>query len=80
MGRLSEQLASHVIIGLDTAIFIYHLEAHPRYLPLTQELLAGVQAGQWTAITSTVTVWLMKTCLALVMRRSFAHWARLRSI
>jgi len=56
MGRLSERLASHAIIGLDTAIFIYHLEAHPRYLALTQELLAGVQAGQWTAITSTVTV------------------------
>jgi predicted nucleic acid-binding protein len=56
MGRLRERLASHAVIGLDTAIFIYHLEAHPRYLPLTQELLAGVQAGQWTAITSTVTV------------------------
>lgn len=56
MGRLSERLASHAVIGLDTAIFIYHLEVHPRYLPLTQELLAGIQAGQWTAITSTVTV------------------------
>jgi predicted nucleic acid-binding protein len=56
MGHLSQRLASHAVIGLDTAIFIYHLEAHPRYLPLTQELLAGVQAGQWTAITSTVTV------------------------
>lgn len=56
MGHLSERLASHTVIGLDTAIFIYHLEAHPRYLPLTQELLAGVQAGRWTAITSTVTV------------------------
>jgi hypothetical protein len=27
-------------IGLDTSVFIYHLEAHPRYLPLTQEVLA----------------------------------------
>ena len=56
MGRLSDQLADHAVIGLDTCIFIYHLEAHPRYQPLTQELLAGVQAGRQTAITSTVTV------------------------
>ena len=56
MGYLSERLAGHTAIGLDTSVFIYHLEAHPRYLPLTQELLSGVQAGQWPAITSTVTL------------------------
>jgi hypothetical protein len=54
--RLREQLASHATIGLDTSVFIYHLGGHPRYLPLTQELLAAVQAGRQTAITSTVTV------------------------
>jgi len=54
--RLRERLAGHAVIGLDTAIFIYHLEAHPRYRPLTQELLAGIQSGRQTAITSTVTV------------------------
>jgi predicted nucleic acid-binding protein len=54
--RLRERLASHAVIGLDTAIFIYHLEAHPRYRPLTQELLAGIQSGRQTAITLTVTV------------------------
>jgi predicted nucleic acid-binding protein len=54
--RLRERLAGHAIIGLDTSIFIYHLEGHPRYLPLTRELLAGVQAGRQRAITSTVTV------------------------
>ncbi len=51
-----ERLAAHTIIGLDTSVFIYHLEAHPAYLPLTQELLAGVEAGRWTAVTSTVTI------------------------
>jgi len=56
MERLREQLADHAVIGLDTAIFIYHLENHPRYQPLTQELLAGIQAGRQTAVTSTVTV------------------------
>jgi predicted nucleic acid-binding protein len=56
MGPLSERLAAHTAIGLDTCIFIYHLEAHPRYLSLTQELLAGIESGRWTAITSTITV------------------------
>jgi len=56
MGHLGERLATHTIIGLDTSVFIYHLEAHPVYLPLTRELLAGVEAGRWTAVISTVTV------------------------
>ncbi len=54
MGRLTERLDDHTRIGLDTSIFIYHLEHHPRYFPLTQELLSGVEAGRWTAVTSTV--------------------------
>ena len=32
---LRERLCEHARVGLDTSIFIYHLEAHPRYLPLT---------------------------------------------
>jgi predicted nucleic acid-binding protein len=56
MDRLSERLADHAVIGLDTNVFIYHLEAHPRYQLLTQELLAGIQAGRQTAVTSTITV------------------------
>lgn len=56
MECLRERLAGHAVIGLDTVIFIYHLEAHPRYQPLTQELLAGIQAGRQTAMTSTITV------------------------
>jgi len=54
--RLRERLTDHSLIGLDTCIFVYHLEAHSRYLPLTQELLTGIQAGEQAAITSTVTV------------------------
>ena len=56
MGRLTDRLKGHTAIGLDTPVFIYHLEAHPRYLPLTKELLAGVQAGRWAACTSTLTL------------------------
>ena len=56
MERLDERLAGHTLVGLDTPVFIYHFEAHPRYLPVTQDLLAGVQAGRWSAVTSTVTI------------------------
>jgi predicted nucleic acid-binding protein len=56
MAGIKERLANHSAIGLDTTVFIYHLEANPRYLPLTQLVLNGVQAGQWQAVISTVTL------------------------
>jgi predicted nucleic acid-binding protein len=54
MGRLTALLRDHERMGLDTSIFIYHLERHARYFPLTQELLSGVEAGKWTAVASTM--------------------------
>lgn len=56
MAGIEQQLAGHQIVGLDTAVFIYHLEAHPTYLPLTTIILQRVQAGQCTAVVSTVTI------------------------
>jgi predicted nucleic acid-binding protein len=56
MERLDERLVEHTRIGLDTSVFIYQFESHPRYLPVTRELLSGVQRGQWTAVTSTITI------------------------
>ena len=56
MERLRERLAQHTVVGLDTSIFIYHLEAHPHYQPLTRELLAAVESGHLEAATSTITV------------------------
>lgn len=54
--ELDGRLAGHGVVGLDTCVFIYHFEAHPRYLPHTQRLLEGIQAGGWRAVTSVVTV------------------------
>ena len=56
MERFRERLSQHAVVGLDTSVFIYHLEAHARYQPLTTTLLAGVQTGHQMAITSTITV------------------------
>lgn len=56
MADLTDALSGHARLGLDTAVFIYHLEQNPRYFPLTHALLAGVEAGRWTACTSVVTL------------------------
>jgi len=56
MGIIDERLAHHGTVCLDSAVFIYHVEAHPRYISLTTELLAGIEAGRWNALTSTITL------------------------
>lgn len=43
-------------IGLDTNIFIYFLEDHPRYGTWCASLFNLIERGQNTAITSTVTL------------------------
>ena len=56
MGSIETSLSQHHIIGIDTAIFIYHFEAHSKYLPLTTAILTGVQNGSWSAVTSVITL------------------------
>jgi len=56
MGRLAEKLAGYPVIGLDTTVFIYHLEAHPVFLPLTQKIFSAVEQGTLRAVTSTITL------------------------
>ena len=54
MANIGKRLAGHSVIGLDTAILIYHFEAHPHYLPLTTIVLNGIQNGQWRANVSVI--------------------------
>lgn len=54
MATLEEALAAHDLVGLDTSVFIYHLEAHARYEPLTSRVLYGVQSGEREAVVSVV--------------------------
>jgi predicted nucleic acid-binding protein len=56
MGRLTDRLTGYSSLGVDTAIFIYHLESHPNYNHLTQVLFSGVEDGKWTALTSVITL------------------------
>lgn len=54
MESVRKRLARHDRIGLDTSIFIYHLEGNRKYLPVTQAILAGVEAGEFQAVMSVV--------------------------
>jgi predicted nucleic acid-binding protein len=56
VGRFTERLKPFSTVGLDTTAFIYHLEGHPSYLPLTLELFASIETGSRTGITSTITL------------------------
>jgi predicted nucleic acid-binding protein len=53
---LQDRLSGHTRLGLDTPVFIYHLEQHPRYSALTRVLLSEIESGQRTACTSVVTL------------------------
>jgi len=41
---------------MDTSLFIYHLEANPRYVPLTKTIFKGIENGKWRGIASTITL------------------------
>ena len=56
MERLTEQLKKAGVVGFDTPVFIYHLESHPEYAPLTHIAFSGMEAGKWEGVTSTITL------------------------
>ncbi len=56
MKRLLEFLKSHPVVGLDTSIFIYHLEDHPRYAPVTETIFHSLEEGRNRGITSFLTL------------------------
>lgn len=56
MKRLEEFLKNHQVIGLDTSIFIYHLEDHPRYSPLTEIIFSALEKGINQGVTSYLTL------------------------
>jgi predicted nucleic acid-binding protein len=56
MGKLTRSLSNCRVIGLDTPVFIYHLEKHETYARLTSELLGGIEDGLWEGVTSMITL------------------------
>jgi predicted nucleic acid-binding protein len=56
MTRLSGFLTKHRRIALDSNVFIYEVEAHPRYLPLTRFIFSWLEQPNSRAMTSTITM------------------------
>jgi predicted nucleic acid-binding protein len=54
--RLRAFLRRHRRIALDTSVFIYELEANPRYVTLTGPIFAWLEQPGHTAVTSTITM------------------------
>lgn len=43
-------------VALDSSIFIYFIEEHPRYLPVAEPVFAAVADGKLAAVTSSLTL------------------------
>jgi predicted nucleic acid-binding protein len=56
MDAFNRRLAKAKTIGLDTSIFIYMMEDHPRYGPLAKNILEGMESAKWIGVTSTITL------------------------
>jgi predicted nucleic acid-binding protein len=56
MGSLGDKLRATRLVSLDSAVFIYHFEEHPRYQALCTEVFDAMEVGAIRAVTSTVTL------------------------
>ena len=56
VARLRSFLDSHKRIAIDTCMFIYQWQAHPRYSPLTDVVFSSIEHGDVIAVTSTISM------------------------
>ena len=56
LNSLPAFLHRHSRIALDTSIFIYALEAHPKYVALADQVFGWLERPGHTAVTSTITM------------------------
>jgi hypothetical protein len=54
VGSLADKIRQAGRVGLDTSLFIFYLEDHPRYLSLCDEVFDLLEQGGAEAVTSTV--------------------------
>ncbi len=52
--RLGAFLRNHRRIALDTSVFIYHVEANPRYVSVSDRIYAWLEQPGHSAVTSTI--------------------------
>ncbi|MGI8913372.1 MAG: type II toxin-antitoxin system VapC family toxin [Chloroflexota bacterium] len=56
MDDLATTFERHVRVGIDTSIFIYHIEAFPRYAVVAGAALTALADGRYAGITSVLTL------------------------
>ena len=56
MEQLIKRLTRVGTVGIDTPIFIDHVEANEKYADLTQKIFSSMELGKWQGITSTITL------------------------
>ena len=56
MGSIVETLKKHRIIALDTSLWIYHFEQHPKFADLSGEILTAVAKQRCRAVISELTL------------------------
>jgi len=56
VARLRTRLERHRRVALDTSVFIYHLEASAKYVPLTDCIFSWLDAKTSYAVTSVITM------------------------
>lgn len=56
MDQLIQKLTKGGTIGIDTSLFIYHLEANKKYIGLTQKIFSSLESAKWQGVTSTITL------------------------
>lgn len=56
MEGIIHALREHAVVGFDTPVFIYHVEAHSRYADLCAGALGAAATGLITAVTSVLTL------------------------
>lgn len=61
MGTLIQALQAHTRVGIDTSIFIYLWERHPRYYTQAETVFRHLQPGVTQGITSLIT--LIEVCV-----------------
>ena len=54
--RIRAFLRLQPCVALDTSVFIYHLEANPKYLAQTKAIFSWLELPQSQAVTSTITM------------------------
>jgi predicted nucleic acid-binding protein len=56
MAELTEILGRHAVVGIDTSIFIYHIEGSTRYAGLAGDALIALARGDYQGVTSVLTL------------------------